>query len=226
MKSGTGQIFKRCFLWMVMAVWDMGVEAQVHVQPISEKMSLGVNRGFKVWVEGADEKTATSVLRQWLKQYGKVKSSGGELVVDDATVGELSEHPIDIYAYVREVRDGAEAYIFFNLGGTFLNPSEHQEMARTAEKMLKELGKQIGSEKMEKMLQEAERELHAIEQKIQQLGREKEHLEKRIEDCQKTIEESKRELEIIAEEQKKTQEHLKRQQEVVEQIRQMKKKFE
>lgn len=200
--------------------------AQVRVETVSEKMSLGTNQGFKVWVEGADEKTATSVVRDWLKQYGKVKKMKDELVIDDAIVSELSDHPIDIFAYVKEENGGAAVYLFFNLGGAFLNPADHPEMSRTAEKMLEKLGKQIGIEEVNEMLYEAERELKELEQKKQQLLREKESLEKRIEDCQKTIEESKHKLEVNAEEQKKTDELIKNQQAKIEEIQKMRRKFE
>ncbi len=171
-------------------------------------MQKGNQPGWQIEIKGADKQLVEKRVREWLKRFGgKLSARKGELMVNDVIVSSISEHPVDVYARVKGDGERAFVYVFFDMGGVFLNAGQHPQAWREARKMVDRLGKEIAREALKEIIREEEKKLEGMRKTLEKLETEKNRLEKEIEDCKKTIEEN---TQRIAEN-KQEQEELKKQ---------------
>ncbi len=170
-------------------------------------MQKGQQSGWQIQLEGVDKATVEKAVRSWLKDFGgKVSSKKGEWIVDDVVISAISDHPLDVYAKVVERGKYVFVYVFFDLGGSFLNAGQHPQSWKQAERLVERLGVQLYRQALEARLRAEENTLEKYRKELEKLQQEQKKLENAIEECEKTIEESRKKLaenEQLQEEQKK-----------------------
>ncbi len=182
-------------------------------------MSKGTQPGFEITLLGVDEKVTKDEIKKWMNQFkGKTGTRKGEIYSDNATIPEISDHPVDIYAIVKKTKDGSVVYVFFDLGGAFLNSNDHKDKFNVAKRMLDKLGKDLVKADLEAKIKAMEKDIKNTEKDLNTLKKQQEKLENRIKDCEQTIKESKEALKENAKQQEETTKKLLQQQQQLKEL--------
>ena len=146
------------------------------------KIAEGNNNALSVIIYETDFE---EVLKAWKKEMkdtkAKVKKSKGEIFADNAVIKKLGEHPMDIYARTEKITGGSKLIIGVNLGGAFLNSSDHKDKYESFAKFVKEFAETQIKESIKEQVKAAEKELKDREKAQEKLVKEKEDLKGKIE---------------------------------------------
>lgn len=199
----------------------IGASAQVSVK--EQKVNVdGSKEGFYVSIPYGDQKQIEKALKDELKDWkGKYKSEKDYVFVDDCKLKAMGKNTFDVFAKVEANPDGGgNVSIAIDLGGAFLNSSDHGAQAKVINAKLHEFGikaaKSVVDDEIkaeEKILKEREKELEDLEKEQEKMEKEIEDYKKKIKENEKAIEESKSsqdakkdEIKTQAEKVKKTEE--------------------
>jgi hypothetical protein len=170
-------------------------QKKIDVEETSYSFSTGKQNCLKVPVYEANENDVKKIWAKKMKSFkAKVSKQKGEIFADNALVKDISDNTIDIYAKTEQTKDNlVYLYVAFNLGGAYLNSSDHADMYKVAEKMLKKFSKDISVDVLSEKLKEQEKILK------KKIG-EKESLEKRNKNLKEDIEHYKEKIKKAEEE--------------------------
>ncbi|NPA34133.1 MAG: hypothetical protein GXO48_04285 [Chlorobi bacterium] len=200
------------FLFILFITNNLSAQ-QYQIKEGTYSMSKGTQPGFEIVLPGVDEKVAREEIKKWMNQFkGKTGTKKGEIYSDNAIIPEISDHPVDIYAVVKKTKDGSVVYVFFDLGGAFLNPNDHKDKFNIAKRMLDKLGKNLVRADLEAKIKEVEKDIKNAEKELNALKKQQEKLENKIKECEKTIKESKEELKETTKQQEEVTKQLQRKQ--------------
>ena len=111
------------------------IQAQVHETKLS--MSLGVQNGFRITLNNADEKFIDKVWKNYVKDFGKLEKNkkAKEEYMRAATIKSINgSNPMDVYI----ITEDNEATVFFDLGNGFINSQDYSEAYKGAEEFVQE----------------------------------------------------------------------------------------
>ncbi len=200
-------------LLIITLISHIAIGQNYQIKEGTYSMSKGSQPGFEIVLPGVDEKVARDEIKKWMNQFkGKTGTRKGEIYSDNAMIPEISDHPVDIYAVVKKTKDGSVVYVFFDLGGAFLNPGDHKDKFNVAKRMLDKLGKDLVRADLEAKIRATEKEIKNTERELNSLKKQQERLENRIKDCEQTIKESKEALKENAKQQEEKNKELQQQQ--------------
>lgn len=199
---------------LLIALCAVGAFAQVTVE--EKKVNIdGTKEGFVISIPYGTQKEIEKELKDELKDWKGKFSSKDVIFVDDCKLKEVGDNTFDVYAKVDENPEGgAFVSIAIDLGGAFLNSSEHRDQAKTINARLQKFGitaakhvvdGEIDAE--EKLLKERQKELGDLEKEEEKMHKEIEDYKKKISETEKSIEEAKKsqeakKSEITAQEEK------------------------
>ncbi len=182
---------------------------QVQAQEIPEvvmtekTMSMGTKSAFVVKYNDVDPKIVDNQWSKIVKEYkGKVKKNKAkELFADDVKMKELSNNTVDLYATIaeNEAEKTTILTVWYDLGGAFLNKTDHPSQAVAVENMLDRTSMRVMAEKTENIVDNEEDKLKDLNKDLSKLEKEKEDGLKEIEEAKKLIEETEKMLEENAE---------------------------
>lgn len=185
---------------LFVALIAFGTYAQVKVD--EKKVNVdGTKEGFYLTIPYGTQKELEKELKDELKSWkGSYSTSGDIIKVDDCKLKEMGENTFDVFAKVEENPDGgAFISVAVDLGGAYLNSSDHSAQAKIINTRLYKFGvnaskNMVGEEIKieEKLLKEQEKELKDMEKEQEKLEKEIEDYHKKIEENKKAIEESKK----------------------------------
>lgn len=118
-----------------------GFAQKVKVKESNEAIGEGSHNALVVTLYGVNPSDAEDEFKSFMKEYdGKRSSKGGTIFIDNALVKEMGTNTIDIYGKANGKKGDAEItfVVAFDLGGAFLNSSEHKEQFKAAEKIVKD----------------------------------------------------------------------------------------
>src|SRR5437868_3143769 len=106
-----------------------GDKISIKVTESNEKIGNGKNNALVVSIYDA---TPDEIGKEWkskMKDYKAKVSMGDEILADNAVIKEINgNNTIDVYARIEKVKEGeTKLIVAFDLGGAFLNSSEHKE---------------------------------------------------------------------------------------------------
>ena len=164
-------------------VFTLSVQAgTVTVVEGNSKIAEGSNNALSVIIYETDFE---EILKAWKKEMkdtkAKVKKSKGEIFADNAVIKKLGDHPMDIYARTEKIVGGSKLIIGINLGGAFLNSSDHKEKYDAFAKFVEEFAESQIKEAIQKQIKAAEKELKDREKAQEKLVKEKTDLKSKIE---------------------------------------------
>jgi len=158
----------------------------------SEKMmSMGAKSAFTVKYEGTDVKSVENQWTKVMKSYkGKVKKNKAkELFADDVKMPDLSTNTVDVYATVAKDDTGNNTIlsVWYDLGGAFLNETDHPSQAVAVKNMLDQTSLRVGAVKAEDVLKTEEGTLKDMNKSLEKMVKEKEDGLKKIEEAKDLI---------------------------------------
>lgn len=192
-----------------------------------------VNEGLRTMPKG--KKNAISIIlkkttkkdveKQWEKYVsdfkGKTKfdKKSGIIFADNATIEEMSENTVDVYAQILAVGADTELVTWFNLGGAYLSSEAHPEAYGKANSMLVEFAEQVSTASIEELLAAEEDKMKKLQKEQEELEKDKKGLEGNIVKYEEKIAEAKRSITENESAQRKQQEAIEGQQKVISEIK-------
>lgn len=199
----------KLFSTTLLLLFVCAVFTQVQAQDIPEVamtdkvMSMGTKNAFVVKYNDVDPKIVDDQWSKIVKEYkGKVKKNKAkELFADDVKMKELSNNTVDVYATIteNEAEKVTVLTVWYDLGGAFLNKTDHPSQAVAVENMLDRTSMRVMAVKTENIKDNEEDTLKAMNKDLSKLEKEKEDGLKDIEDAKKLIAETEKMLEENAE---------------------------
>ncbi len=158
----------------------------------SEKtMSMGSKSAFTVKYEGTDVKTVENQWTKIMKSYkGKVKKNKAkELFADDVKLKDLSTNTVDVYATVTkdETNNNTILSVWYDLGGAFLNETDHPSQAIGVKNMIDQASLRVGAARADNVLDTEEGTLKDMNKALEKMVKEKEDGLKKIEEAKALI---------------------------------------
>jgi len=181
-------------------------QKKIKVEETKYSFSTGKQNALKVPVYEAKPSEVEKIWSKKMKSFkAKVSKHGGEIFADNALIKDMSDNTMDIYAKVEDAGDNISyLYVAFNLGGAYLNSSDHSEMFKTAKKIMekfsKEISKDVLSDKLkdqEKVLKSQVKEKESLEKKNKKLANDIENYKEKIKKAEKEIDENKKKKEEV-----------------------------
>jgi len=181
------------FLLLCISFINSNINAQVipTIEKSVKMMSIGAKNAFTIKYEGTDVKTVENQWSKIMKSYkGKVKKNKAkELFADDVNLKDLSTNTVDVYATVTQDETGNNTIlsVWYDLGGAFLNPTDHPSQSVAVKNMLDQASLRVGAARAENILEEEEDTLKDMNKSLDKLTKEKEDGLKKIEEAKALI---------------------------------------
>ena len=204
---------------------SIGISAyaqKIKIKEGKETIGGGSNNSLVVTLYGVSPSDAEESFRSFMKQYdGKRSSKDGGIFIDNATIKSISgNNTIDIYGKAIGKKGDAEItfVVAFDLGGAFLNSSEHKDQFKIAEDIVKEFAVKATKEAIEAELKTAQKAQEKLEDDQKSLVKEKQNLEGDIIDYRTKITKAENDISKNKSEQEKKKSEIEAQKKVVETI--------
>ncbi|OFY83442.1 MAG: hypothetical protein A3F72_20580 [Bacteroidetes bacterium RIFCSPLOWO2_12_FULL_35_15] len=182
---------KKLFVLAFAIAITFSVSAQkIKVKEANENIGGGSHNSITVTLYDISPSDAVDAFRSFIKKYdGKRSSLDGGVFSDNATIKDMGNNTIDIYGKAQGKKGDPEItfVIAFDLGGAFLNSSDHKEQYKTAEKIAKEFAINTCKEIVEQKLKDAQRKQSGFEDEQKDLEKENRSLTSDIEDYKAKI---------------------------------------
>ena len=194
---------------------------KIKVKQSSENIGGGSHNALTVTLYGINPSDAEDAFRSFMKKYdGKRSSKDGAIFVDHATIKEFGNNTIDIYGKALGKKGDPEVtfVVAFDLGGAFLNSSEHKSQYDEAEKIVKEFAVKATKDAIEEKLKGAQKVQSKMEDDQKSLEKDKKKLEEDIEDYKKKISKAESDISTNKTDQEKKKTEIEAQKKVVGEI--------
>jgi methyl-accepting chemotaxis protein len=179
------------------------VSALSYAQKISVKETIvefdnGKHNAFETIIYKSDTKTVEKAWESLMKDYGASVKSKKEIFADDATIKTISANTIDVYAIVKELKDGeVKLWVAFDLGGAFISSTQHAIQFDQAMQIVQDFAINITKESFDEFISEEERSLEKLQNKHDRMVSDKDNLKKQNEDYRERIEKNTQEMEQL-----------------------------
>lgn len=167
-----------------------GFAQKVKVKESNESIGEGSHNALVVTLYGVNPSDAEDEFKSFMKEYdGKRSSKGGAIFIDNALIKEMGANTIDIYGKANGKKGDPEItfIVAFDLGGAFLNSSEHKDQFNTAEKIVKDFAVKAIKNAVEEQLKGAQKIQSKLEDNQKDLEKENKSLNSDIEDYKSKI---------------------------------------
>ena len=169
-------------------------------------MSLGEKTGVEVAIVDASPEMVEKDWQKFMRQYktkAKKPKKSDEIFADDATIENMSNNTVDVYAKVNPTTYGSKLTVFFNLGGSFVSSQEHEVAFGVAKMMLHEFAVQeaakvvdIELDNQQDVLKDLNKELDKMLKSKSKSFKEVEKAKALIAQREKDIEEAERAINV------------------------------
>ena len=187
---------------LFIALFTLSTFAQVSVQ--EKKVNIdGSKDGFYISIPYGTQKEIEKELKDELKAWKGKFSSKGFIFVDDCKLKDMGDNTFDVFAKVEGNPDGgAFVSLAIDLGGAFMNSSEHGSQTKAINSRLHKFGVKAAKSVIDDEIKDEEKTLKERQKELDDLVKSQEKMEKEIEDFKKKIEENEKSID----ESKKNQE--------------------
>jgi len=176
------------------------------VAPVTQKMSQGIQNGFKVLVPEGDQKEVQRAWEKLMKEYGgktsKVQRSD-DLLSTSVLIPSVEDTAIDIYSNFNPTPEGVYLSVFVKSGTVYYDYSSSKSAAIQA--ILKKFATQTAHDAVAQRLDSEAKDLEKLEKDKKNLEKDKASYEKEIKRAKETIEKREKDLIENSEAQKKKQ---------------------
>ncbi len=184
-------------------------------------MSLGAQNAWYVDIEGADSKLAEKVFYEHIKSFGKMKynkKAKEHFLISTPITLINGSSPLDIYAKFDETKTQATAYVWVDMGGAFINDSEHPKQAKALKSWMTDYYLAVKREVILNEIKGEEKKLSSLDKELKRLTNKNESLHKDIEKAQKQIAEAEKEIEKNIVDQENKNKEIEAQKEIINKV--------
>jgi len=185
---------RQFFLSALVCLFSLSFATAQVKTTLKEEVRANSKGSFPALVLIIPNTTGDKVRDTWesfVKNYkGKTNYSkkDKEVFSDDATIKEMSENTVDIYARIDEnAEKGSELTVWFNLGAIYLSQKEFPKQFDVARKILEKFSDKLSADMLEDLLKEEEKALKKLEEDYKDLEKDEEKRKKDIVDYKETI---------------------------------------
>ena len=137
------------------------------------------------------ETTTDNIEKAWeklMKSFNAKVSTKKEIFADNALIKDLTNNTVDVYAKAIKKSDNEIQFLVaVDLGGAFLNSSDHSSQYKTMEKMVREFAKKATLDGLENKIKDQQKVFDKSTKELEELVKDKEKLEKDIENYKEKI---------------------------------------
>lgn len=193
---------------------------KLKVQEKNEKIGGGNNNALVITIYEVSPDDIESKFKSVMKDYNaKVSSKDDGLFGDNAVIKEMGNNTVDIYARVEKVKDGeSKLIVAFDLGGAFLNSSEHKDKYKIAEKIVYEFAIKITKDAISAVAKAEQKKLDNMNDDQKDLEKKSANLNDDIKEYEEKIKKAKEDLEKNKGEQEKKKTEIEAQKKVVDDV--------
>jgi len=176
------------------------LSAQVGVVEVKEEnrpMSKGSYNALVTELPNTTKKTATNEWKSFVKKYksnAKYDRKSDEYFADDATLPEMSDNSVDIYARFYEEGENVLVVVWFNLGVNYLKSEEYPQRYQAGVTFLKKFASISTQSAIEEELKAQEKALKDMEKDFGQIEKEQNSHYRDIDKQQEIIREAEEEI--------------------------------
>ncbi|MGV6860940.1 MAG: hypothetical protein ACWA41_04160, partial [Putridiphycobacter sp.] len=168
--------------------------AQIKVEGKNVNVN-GSHPGFFVTIPYGDKKMIEKELKDELKSWKGKYSSKDVIFVDDCKLKEMGDNTFDVYAKVEDIAEGgATVSLAIDLGGAYLDQSEHSDKFKVIETRLYKFGVKAAKNVIAEEVKAEEKVLEEKQSELENMKKEKEKKEKEIQDYQNKIKKLEEEI--------------------------------
>ena len=199
----------------------------IKVTESNEHIGNGKNNALVVTVYETTPEEAAGKWKSLMKEYKAKVSMGDEVFADNAVIKTINDNnTIDVFAKTEKIKEGeTKLIVAFDLGGAFLNSSDHKEKFIEAKKLVYDFAVKTTKEAIAGQLKSAgkvfsklEDDQHDLEKQQKRLNSNVEEYKAKIEDYNKRIKEAQDNLAKNKTDQEKKKGELDAQKKVVDAI--------
>lgn len=163
---------------------------KIKVKESTETIGGGSHNALVVKLFDVSPSDAEEEFKSFMKTYdGKRSSMDGAVFIDNATITAMGNNTIDVYGKANGKKGDPEISftVAFDLGGSFLNSSEHKAQYNVAEKMVSDFAIKTVKNAIEKQLRDSKKIQTKLEDEQKDLEKENKKLNSDIEDYKAKI---------------------------------------
>ncbi len=180
------------FLMLILLLGTNRLMAQQTFKVVEQTatMSQGSHTCLSLELMGSDTKIILKSWAKFAKNFkGKTKfdKSTNETFTDNATIKEISDNTVDMYAVVSGAEGKGKIMVWFNLGVTYLNSQDHAERYAAAEKIMVDFGYYVSTDLIAAQLKLKAKELKMEQKELKKIEKVRLGYEKKIENLKKVI---------------------------------------
>lgn len=175
----------------------------IKVTESNERIGNGKNNALVVTIYDATTDEIGKAWKSLMKDNKAKVSMGDEIFADNAVIKTINDNnTIDVYAKAEKVKEGeSKLIVAFDLGGAFLNSSDHKDKFNAAKKLVYDFAVQTTKDAIAGQLKAAEKayskledDQHDLEKQQRKLNSNVEDYKAKIEDYNKRIKEAQDDL--------------------------------
>lgn len=174
----------RTFIFTLVLLAVNGAFAQYSIKVKESREDIGGGNN-KCLIVNIYETTTNDVENAWekmMKSYDAKVISKKEIFADNALIKDLTNNTVDVYAKCNKQSDNEIQFIVaVDLGGAFLNSSDHSSQFKTMERLVKDFAKKATLDGLENKVKEQQKIFEKRTKEMEGLVKDKEKLEKDIE---------------------------------------------
>lgn len=184
------------------------------------EMSAGEQNALVLAIPGVEEDLVSDLWKDYMKDFYDAKPKwqrrDDEWLSDDVEILAIGKgNTIDVYAKTEKKDGEVLVYLWIDLGGAFLNRSEHPDRYVEADKLLMRFGLEAAKENVRLELEAQEDALKDLERDLERLASDKERSEREIRRAEETIEKAKKDIKQNLEEQEAMKKRIEEQRELI-----------
>jgi hypothetical protein len=162
---------------------------KIKVEEEKNNIGGGKNPSLVVTIYEASDDDINSGWKSIMKGYnGKISSKDGGHIADNVVIKDLSNNTCDVYYRVEKVKDNEyKLIVAVNLGGAFMNPSDHKAQNDYFKKLMKDYAIKVSKDAIAGQLKDASKMLSKMESQQKDLEKEQDGLKKDIENYKSKI---------------------------------------
>jgi hypothetical protein len=188
---------KTLTLVLALSLTAFGFAQKIKVKESRESIGNGSNNALVVTLYNVDPADAEEAFKSFMKTYGgKRSTTNGMVFIDHALVKDIGNNTIDIYGKAQGSKGDKEIKfaVAFDLGGAYLNSSDHKSQYAVAEKIVKDFATKATKDAIQDQLKAAQKVQAKLEGEQKDLEKENKNLVGDIEDYKAKIKKAEDEI--------------------------------
>lgn len=195
-------------------------QKKIEVHDGKENIGGGSNHAFIVNMHANSKDEIEKAWRTKMKDIdGKTSSKKAEIFADDCKMKPMGPNTFDVYARIEEIKnEGFKLIVGVDLGGAYLNASQHAEQYKIFKNFLHEFAVKVGKDALGDDLKAEEKKLSKLEDEQKDLEKENKKLKDDIENYKKKIAQAEEDIKKNEDKQKIKQDEINSQKKIVKEI--------